>query len=90
MLMMAVLFIIGGCSIGFEKKEKLSSNENITIILERSGAFTMPEYSISKYTITSEGVKYETFYYNMTQSGESFVKFENGEYKSILAEICKS
>lgn len=80
-----LLLAIGGCSTAVNNGNEIKNSlENTTIILERGHMFTMQEYSFQRYTITNEGIKYETFYPNMTQSGGSFVKFENNEYQTLI------
>lgn len=79
-LLIEVLFV--GCRTNQDNSD--NSIINTTIILKRSGAFTMPNFAIEKVTITHKGLLHELFFYNQTLTNATYTKFENDEYNSKI------
>ena len=75
-----ILALFAACTIPQDNKDY----DNSTIILERSGTFTLPEYAIQKVTITQEGLLHETYYGNGTLSYSAYTEFTSNEYQQLI------
>lgn len=80
----AIIFlglVLSACSVSTQE-ESVDS-----VILERYGMFTMPEYAFQKITITKEGILYETFNYDNNKTGETFTEFNSDEFENLVKTL---
>lgn len=76
------LILFAACTTQPQEQESIDK-----VVLERYGMFTMPEFGQQIITITSEGMLYETFYYNGNKTGETFTEFTGNEFEELTNSI---
>ncbi len=74
--------LLASCSVLNTQEEKISS-----ITIERYGMFTMQEYAFQKITINETSVLYETFYPNLTKTGEAFTNLTQDQFNSLTQTL---
>lgn len=79
-LLIIIALFLSSCSSNVEEVNDV----DYTIILERSGMFTLPEFARQIYTINESKIKLEVYSYNGSKTGESSYNFSKDEFENII------
>lgn len=77
-LLLVSLLVFAGCS-----TQSVSQDDN-TIVLERYGMFTLPEYQFQKVIITKNNITFETFGPDMNRTGIVSNNISEEKFNSLL------